>query len=592
MPRFCPYCDKQYDDGVLRCPEDDSPTYRIEGEEQLVGKTIDNRFTIGRMLGGGGMGEVYRAHQHSMRREVAVKVIRRHLVTDRQAIQRFHREAEAASRLKNPHTITVFDFGQTEDDLLYIVMELLEGKTLSQEIGHDHSPMRSSRAVGIILQLLDALEEAHAANVLHRDLKPDNIFLLDVSGPSDFIKVLDFGIAKVVGEKGTGLTSTGMAIGTPTYMSPEQAQGQEMDARGDLYSVGVILFEMLAGKPPFTARTPLALLNQKVNDTVPTIYRVNPSVLIPKKLEETVSTLLSIDPGNRPADVQDTRELLADAMGSAFAPAVPMPDVRITSHGTTEIVSESVAGNDGAKEPIIPQPPKLEGFTTTLPKKRLGLWILIVPAVVIAVAVVWMLTRGIGPIPPSDLGYSPPPDVMDVFVDPGLSEPQDIAEAPQKQDEATQAEPVPYASVEIHVKPQNARLLVNQEPVKLKNGKATLSSSHRKSDSITLEATARGYKNYWKSMVISEDHQVIEVSLEKIRKPKPKPLGKPKPPSCSQLKCPISGSCLNDERKEVNGRDYCFQKIPRCSPSLCVGRRVKQCRIGNKIVKLDQFCFN
>lgn len=336
MQKFCPTCGKRFPPDVTSCPDDDTPTYPVDHEDDLIGRVIDNRFTITSLLGAGGMGAVYRARQHSMNREVALKVMRRNLSSDEQAITRFHREAEAASRLTGPHAITVFDFGHTEDGLLYIVMELLNGRPLSRVVDDEAGPMAPARAVLITIQILDALAEAHAASVLHRDLKPDNVFLVEQQGSEDFVKVLDFGIAKIVGAAGTKLTTTGMIFGTPTYMSPEQAQGIEMDARGDLYSVGVILFELLAGLPPFEAKTPLALLHQKVSGDVPVIYHVNPEVQVPQELEKAVTRMMAIDPEDRPANVVETKQLLANAMGMSSSFVSAMPDV-VISGGTTKL---------------------------------------------------------------------------------------------------------------------------------------------------------------------------------------------------------------------------------------------------------------
>jgi len=367
MSRVCPECGKDYPDGITRCPEDGAKTYAVGSGDKLVGKTIDDRFTITSLLGKGGMGAVYRARQHSMDRDVAIKVLRRNLITDKMAVQRFHREAKAASLLRDPHTVTVFDFGQTKDDLLYIVMEMLRGVPLSKIVNPKSGPMAVDRAVGLVIQVLEALAEAHDASVLHRDLKPDNIFLLERKDPGDFVKVLDFGIAKVLDDKSTGLTSTGMVFGTPTYMSPEQAQGLEMDERGDLYSVGVLLFELLVGKPPFTAKTPLALMYQKVNDAVPTIYHVNPDVQISEPLELVISRLLSIKPEERPANAGVTKKLLLDAVNGVADSRVPLPDV-ILKGGTTKIAARR---EPGTEPPPIPTVPRLDiSQETILPDKR------------------------------------------------------------------------------------------------------------------------------------------------------------------------------------------------------------------------------
>ena len=406
MQRFCPTCGKRYPEDITECPEDQTTTYPVSHEDDLIGRVIDNRFTITSLLGAGGMGAVYRARQHSMNREVALKVMKRNLSNDEQAITRFHREAEAASRLTGPHAITVFDFGHTDDGLLYIVMELLNGKPLSTVLADEGMPMNAARATLIAVQILDALSEAHAANVLHRDLKPDNVFLVEQKDSDDFVKVLDFGIAKILGAAGTKLTTTGMIFGTPTYMSPEQAQGIEMDARGDLYSVGVILFELLAGMPPFEAKTPLALLHQKVSGDVPVIYHVNPEVQIPEELEKAVSRLMAIDPDVRPANVKETKQLLANAMGMSSGYVTAMPDV-VISGGTTKIVQAGAASPPpGADEQTLRRVQKPQSDITVPPEVKPFPWTwMAIAAAVLGVGGVFLLMGIVGPDtsePPAD----------------------------------------------------------------------------------------------------------------------------------------------------------------------------------------------
>ncbi len=405
MPRICPECNARFDTNVLRCPHDDSPTLVIEREDDLIGRTLEDRFTIRSLLGVGGMGAVYRAHQHSMDRDVALKLLKRDLANDEQAIKRFFREAKAASRLTGPHVITVFDFGQTSDGLLFIVMELLKGRSLARELRDHPGAMAPARAVRIVLQVLDALAEAHESGVLHRDLKPDNIFLLS-GRDDDFVKVLDFGIAKMLGGDSTSLTNTGMIFGTPTYMSPEQGQGYDVDHRSDLYAVGVILFELLAGKPPFRADTPLALVYKKVHEKAPLVYHVNPDVQVPAGLDEVLSQLLAVRPDDRPVSAREAARLLSSLSLDPTTPGVPMPDV-VIRHGTTEIVPATrVLGT--MVDVGTPEPTPFRGMRQPGRKRRWAWWAAgaIVLASLVAAAVLGLGGRTAGP------ETSPVPAVM------------------------------------------------------------------------------------------------------------------------------------------------------------------------------------
>ncbi len=227
-----------------------------KGTESLDGRVLDGRFEIIRRIGAGGMGSVYLARQTSMDREVAVKVLHPDRVNDKDARHRFRIEAAAVSRLRNPHTISVFDFGEDQDGGLFLVMELLDGKPLSEIISVS-SQVPVDTAVSIVDQVLESLIEAHALGVLHRDLKPDNIFVKEKSDGTVFVKVLDFGIAKVMGGNVSSKTFAGVVFGTPAYMSPEQVMGKELDARTDLYALAVMLFEMLVGRVPITGKNPM-----------------------------------------------------------------------------------------------------------------------------------------------------------------------------------------------------------------------------------------------------------------------------------------------------------------------------------------------
>jgi CRP-like cAMP-binding protein/tRNA A-37 threonylcarbamoyl transferase component Bud32 len=323
MTRFCPHCDDRLDDDVRTCPRDGSQTFLVSTADPMIGRKIDGRFTITGLLGSGGMGIVYRALQHSIQRDVALKLLRPENLSDEDAIRRFFREARAASRLTNPHTITVFDFGQSADGQFYIAMELLRGRPLSTLAETEARPMDPVRAVGLVDQILEALEEAHREGVLHRDLKTDNVFVLDQ--PPNFLKVMDFGLAKVARLDDSVITQAGTTFGTPAFMSPEQAGGKELDARSDLYSVGAILFELLAGRLPFDETSAIALILRKLKEPAPTVAAVAPGVSLPPALDAALASLLAIDPARRPASATQARRILSAAVGRDATPQASAP---------------------------------------------------------------------------------------------------------------------------------------------------------------------------------------------------------------------------------------------------------------------------
>ena len=269
----------------------------------MLGKVLDRRYTLEERIGKGGMGTVYRGEQIAMRRTVAVKVMNADLCRNNDAVKRFHREARAASSFDHPHAIRVFDFGQADTRELFMVMELLRGRSLSEMIRED-APVPVARAAKVGNEIAKALAAAHEVGLIHRDMKPDNVFLMDVAGDSDFVKVLDFGIAKFI--SGTGdstMTKTGLIIGTPHFMAPEQAKpGTTLTPALDVYALGVILYTLLTGKHPFVGETPLEALMAHLNEPVPELPA---SVSASADFRSLVKSMLAKEPTARPtaADV-------------------------------------------------------------------------------------------------------------------------------------------------------------------------------------------------------------------------------------------------------------------------------------------------
>ena len=274
-------------------------------DADLVGRVFEGRYEIRAALGAGGMGAVYRGWQRSVDREVAIKVIDPKIASRRDGVKRFLREAKLSSRLSAPSIVSVYDFGQTEDGILYIVMELLPGRTLAQVL-EPGQPLGVMRAIRIGLQLCDALETAHAAGIVHRDLKPGNIIILDEPPDRDTLKVLDFGLAKSLTDDAVSLiTNAGAMIGTPLYMSPEAIQGKPCDARADVYSLGCMLHELVSGVSPFVGPTVEHVLSNHIYE----ITQPLPEDLSPA-FAELIRRSIAKDPAERPSNAAEVRAAL------------------------------------------------------------------------------------------------------------------------------------------------------------------------------------------------------------------------------------------------------------------------------------------
>lgn len=287
-----------------------------KGTDPLIGRVIDGRYRVISLLARGGMGRVYRAEQAPLGRLVALKVLNTtHYgeTGDLEFQKRFFLEASIHSKLTHPNTVTIHDYGKTEDDVFYITMELLEGRTLAAAL-REAGPFPPQRASHIARQICRALREAHAHGVIHRDLKPANVFLVQHGDQSDFVKVLDFGLVKNI-EDPEQLTQRGLFMGSPKYMSPEQIRSDTVDARADIYALGVILCEMLTGKVPFDDPSSVNILMAHVQTQVPPLHTLNPSVEVPQELEQIVRKCLAKHPRDRYATMEELLRALKAADG-------------------------------------------------------------------------------------------------------------------------------------------------------------------------------------------------------------------------------------------------------------------------------------
>ncbi len=306
--KTCPKCGKEYQDTNSICTVDG--TALEKAGDALVGQTLADKYRIEEHLSEGGMGTVYRGTHVLMDKTVAIKVLHPSLAADDKIVQRFSREARAASRISHPHALNVTDFGESENGVVFLVMEYLRGRTL-KEVIHQDGQMSLARVVEIMRQVTGALAAAHAEGVVHRDLKSDNIMLVDADNGQDWAKVLDFGIAKIQEPVGQdpALTAPNLIIGTPQYMSPEQcSQASELDARSDIYSLGIILYEMLAGHVPFRGDSPTATMMKHLQEPPPSLLEERGD--LPPAVSRVVARALA----KRPEDRYQTVGELAGAL--------------------------------------------------------------------------------------------------------------------------------------------------------------------------------------------------------------------------------------------------------------------------------------
>src|SRR5580698_8736142 len=282
----CPQCSSFCDETHRFCPSCGFPVGKAapSPDDPLIGRTLPGGYLILELVGIGGMGRVYRAEQTTLVRTVAVKIIHPHLVGEESTAARFITEARAASRLNHPNSVAIIDFGKSPEGQLYLVMEFLRGKDLARTL-YEEGPLPFRRIVDVLRQTLAALAEAHSVEIVHRDLKPENIILEPVRSGGDFVKVVDFGLAKMRAEtQQPGITSPGIVCGTPEYMSPEQARGDPLDPRSDLYAVGVILYQLVSGRLPFEAETPTQVVLAHLMEAPKNPHDVAPERQIPQSL--------------------------------------------------------------------------------------------------------------------------------------------------------------------------------------------------------------------------------------------------------------------------------------------------------------------
>lgn len=342
----CPTCGATYRGQPQACPVDGSPLE--ERPDPLVGRLIGGRFRVTARIGSGGMGTVYRARHEVLERDVAIKVLVPELAGDPTYRTRFLREARAANRIRHEHIIDITDFGESEDGLVYLVMEYLDGMPLMKVVRS--GPLCLERAIRIALQVSWALGRAHELDVVHRDIKPDNIYLLRGPRGDDFVKLLDFGLAHVRGD--VRLTASGTVFGTPEYMAPEQARGMRATAATDLYALGCVLFEMITGQLPFRGAATTLIL-QHIREPAPRLSSYVPDA--PADLDALLAEMLQKDPEARPANAHGVADRLAALLsGPADVARAPARDDASTPpsprhSGTRRSIPDGSAGDAWAR---------------------------------------------------------------------------------------------------------------------------------------------------------------------------------------------------------------------------------------------------
>ncbi len=324
----------------------------VAAPDERIGSVLSDRYRIDQLLGVGSRGNVYAGEHLLMHKKVAVKILHRELSSMSEFAARFEREAVAVANIDHPNVATATDFGKLRDGSMFLVLEFVDGRCLRDEIAA--GPLPAERALRITRQIASALGSAHALGIVHRDLKPENVMLLDREGEPDFVKVLDFGVAQVpVGDTGVrskaALTQAGIVFGTPEYMPPEQALGQKVDGRADLYALGVIAFEMLCGERPFSSAGEGGILNQQLSKSPPALSARARAVHVPPGAEQLVTRLLAKDARDR----FQTCDELVQALDDVLRPRV---DEVATGAPTTQILG-SVAQLYGARGvPHVPLP--------------------------------------------------------------------------------------------------------------------------------------------------------------------------------------------------------------------------------------------
>ena len=467
--------------------------------DPLIGQTIDGRYYVERGIGEGGMGVVYAGQHRVIGKKVAIKVLRGEMAHDDELTARFLQEARAASAIGNPHIVDISDFGRTPDGSTYFVMELLEGKSLAAVMAESRGPMPVPRIVSLTKQLAQGLAAAHAAHIVHRDLKPDNVMLITRGSEPDFVKILDFGIAKVGGAT-RKMTRAGSVFGTPHYMSPEQAAGAPVDHRTDIYALGAIVYEMAAGKVPFDADNMMAVITQHMYKAPVPIRALVPAVNVPPGLDAIVLKCLSKQPDARYGAMEDLLADLQRLEGGASPLALSDMVGRASSY------SFSPGSITGSMPHPVPASPARD-------KARWPLWVVLggVAAGSLLALLVVLLARvgGAGPhARPLAASATTAKSLASATAAPSPAAPPTTAPA-----SAAVAPPAPSAAnakteVLLSVRPADAVVMRDTEDL----GSSPIALLVGSGESVRLTVSRKGYKT--KTVTVDETEAKVTVTLD------------------------------------------------------------------------------
>jgi serine/threonine-protein kinase len=482
--------------------------------DPYVGRTIDGRYVVESVLGEGGMGVVYRGRHKVIDKKVAIKVLRGDMAKDKEITDRFLQEARAASSIGNPHIIDISDFGTLPDGSTYFVMEHLDGTSLTWA-SQQERPMPTARILRIAKQIANALGAAHLAGIVHRDLKPDNIMLIDRGTDRDFVKILDFGIAKVGAE--SKITRAGSVFGTPHYMSPEQAAGAPVDKRTDIYAVGVILYELASGIVPFDADNFMGILTQHMyKQPVPILAMVPPPQGVPVGLDAVVQKCLSKKPEQR----YPTMQALSDDLDKVEKGLVPdaVPEMMARSGGFN-VPADYFRTRGGMPAPV-------PGTPLTAPRPRWGLYAgvagiataVAIPLLIFARSSTTQATTTPGPAIVAGASAAPVPSSPPVNAQPAAS----VNAAPSAAAEST-------TEVVLTVEPPDAKVMRDGADI----GLLPTSLRLKPGEVAQLVVTRAGYKPQTVNVDGSIPRLVLKMDREKVAKGPSKP-SNPQPAATPQ----------------------------------------------------------